>query len=162
MSDRTWEREYALLAERLTDSGIDVAAVEARLKAQRVETPSWGYADSGTRFGVFRIAGAPRTVYEKFEDAAQAHRYTGIAPAVAVHIPWDTVDDWAELARCAASLGVSVGAVNPNVFQDVDYRFGSLGSSVKATRDKAVRHMLECVDIMNETGSPALSLWFAD
>jgi L-rhamnose isomerase/sugar isomerase len=162
MLDKTWEREYALLAERLTDGGIDVAAVEARLKAQRIETPSWGYADSGTRFGVFRMAGAPRTVYEKFEDAAQAHRYTGIAPAVAVHIPWDTVDDWEELARCARSLGVSVGAVNPNVFQDVDYRFGSLGSSVKATRDKAVRHMLDCVDIMNATGSSALSLWFAD
>jgi L-rhamnose isomerase/sugar isomerase len=162
MPQSHWEREYALLAERLTDKGIDVPAIEARLKAQKIETPSWGYADGGTRFGVFRMPGAPRTVREKFEDAAQAHRYTGIAPAVAVHIPWDTVDDWTELACYAAQLGVTVGAVNPNVFQEYEYRFGSLGNRDAAVRRKAVDHMLDCVDIMNATKSKNLSLWFAD
>ena len=154
--------EYDLLAKRLTAEGIDLPAVEARLKAQKVETPSWGYADSGTRFGAFRMAGAPRNVFEKFEDAAQAHRYTGIAPGVAVHIPWDAGADWKELSQYARAQGVSVGAVNPNVFQDNDYRFGSLGSARQSVRDKAVAHMQECVEIMNIVGSPNLSLWFAD
>jgi len=157
-----YQAEYDLLARRLTDERIDVAAVEARLKAQRVETPSWGYADSGTRFGAFRMAGAPRTVFEKFEDAAQAHRYTGIAPGVAVHIPWDAGADWQELSEYARSLGVWVGAVNPNVFQDYEYRFGSLGSARQTVRDKAVAHMRECIEIMNAVGSKNLSLWFAD
>jgi len=156
------QAEYDLLTQRLTDEGVDVAAVEARLKAQKVETPSWGYADSGTRFGAFRMAGAPRTVFEKFEDAAQAHKHTGIAPGVAVHIPWDAGADWRELSECARSLGVSVGAVNPNVFQDFEYRFGSLGSVRQSVRDKAVAHMRECVEIMNVVGSKNLSLWFAD
>ncbi len=156
------DRAYALLADQLGESGIDVATVEARLKAQRVETPSWGYADGGTRFGVFRMAGAPRNVKEKFADAAQSQKFTGIAPGVAVHIPWDTVDDWSELAVYASSLGVHVGAVNPNVFQDYDYRFGSLGSVNPETRRKATHHIIDCVEIMNKTGSNALSLWFAD
>lgn len=156
------QAEYDLLTRRLTDEGVDVAAAESRLKAQTVETPSWGYADSGTRFGAFRMAGAPRTVFEKFEDAAQAHRYAGIAPGVAVHIPWDAGADWQELSEYARSLGVSVGAVNPNVFQDFEYRFGSLGSARQSVRDKAVAHMRECVEIMNVVGSKNLSLWFAD
>ena len=157
-----YQAEYDLLARRLADEGIDVATVEARLKAQAVETPSWGYADSGTRFGAFRMAGAPRTVFEKFEDAAQAHRYMGIASSVAVHIPWDSGADWSELSAYARSLGVSVGAVNPNVFQDFEYRFGSLGSARPSVRDKAVAHMRECVEIMHIVGSKNLSLWFAD
>ncbi len=157
-----YQAEYDLLARRLTDEGIDISEVESRLKAQRVETPSWGYADSGTRFGVFRQAGAPRNVFEKFEDAAQAHKYTGIAPGVAVHIPWDAGADWKELSDYAHAQGVTVGAVNPNVFQDYDYRFGSLGSARPDVRARAVAHMRECVDIMNIVGSRNLSLWFAD
>jgi L-rhamnose isomerase/sugar isomerase len=146
----------------LVESGIDVDAVEARLKAQRVETPSWGYADSGTRFGTFRQPGAASTVREKLADAAQAHRYTGIAPAVALHIPWDKVDDWADLADYGRSLGIEIGAINPNVFQDHDYRFGSLASERANVRKKALDHMSECVSIMRTVGSKALSLWFAD
>ena len=158
----TWEQEYALLAQRLQGSGVDVAQAEARLRSQQVETPSWGYADSGTRFGVFRMAGAPRTVEEKFEDAAQANKYTGIAQAVAVHIPWDMTGDWAKFAAYAKDLGVRVGAVNPNVFQDNDYRYGSITSSRADVRARAVAHMVECVGVMKEVGSDALSLWFAD
>ena len=157
-----YQAEYDLLSRRLIEEGIDLAAAEARLKMQQVETPSWGYADSGTRFGVFRMPGAPRNVFEKFEDAAQAHRYTGIAPAVALHIPWDAGADWSDLSKYAKSLGMSVGAVNPNVFQDYDYRFGSLGSTRPDVRARAVAHINECVEIMKTVGSQNLSLWFAD
>ena len=159
---QNWDAEYTLLRQRLEDSGVDVDGIEARLAAQEVETPSWGYADSGTRFGVFRMPGAPQNVRQKFEDAAEAHKYTGIAPGVAVHIPWDAGEDWDTLAQYAASLGVRIGAVNPNVFQDYEYRFGSLGNGNAAVRRKAVRHILDCVEIMNTVGSPLLSLWFAD
>ncbi len=162
MPKQTWEQEYALLAQRLSDTGIDVASVEARLKAQQVETPSWGYADSGTRFGVFRMPGAPRTVEEKFADAAQVNKYTGIARAVAVHIPWDTTDDWSKLTAYAKELNVQVGAVNPNVFQDNDYRYGSVTSARADVRARAIAHMQDCVQIMNQVGSRNLSLWFAD
>ena len=159
---KNYHAEYDLLSRRLIEEGIDLAAVEARLKAQQVETPSWGYADSGTRFGVFRMPGVPRNVFEKFEDAAQAHRYTGIAPAVALHIPWDAGADWSDLSKYAKSLGMSVGAINPNVFQDYDYRFGSLGSTRPEVRARAVAHIRECVEIMKTVGSQNLSLWFAD
>ena len=157
-----YQAEYDLLSRRLIEEGIDLAAAETRLKMQQVETPSWGYADSGTRFGVFRMPGAPRNVFEKFEDASQAHRYTGIAPAVALHIPWDAGADWSDLSKYAKSLGMSVGAVNPNVFQDYDYRFGSLGSTRPEVRARAVAHINECVEIMKTVGSQNLSLWFAD
>ncbi len=161
-NQQTWEQEYGLLAQRLSDMGIDVAGVEARLKSQQVETPSWGYADGGTRFGVFRMAGAPRTVEDKFADAAQVNKYTGIAKAVAVHIPWDTVADWTKLAAYAKDLGVEVGAVNPNVFQDDDYRYGSVTSARADVRARAVAHMQDCVGVMTEVGARNLSLWFAD
>lgn len=163
MAEQTpWEQDYARLARRLTEDGVDIAQAEARLAAQQVETPSWGYADSGTRFGVFRMAGAPRTVEEKLADAAQAHKYTGIAEAVAVHIPWDTVPDWAGLAARAKDMGLRIGAVNPNVFQDNDYRYGSLTSPRADVRARAISHMTECVAVMREVSSRVLSLWFAD
>ncbi|MDR3709623.1 MAG: L-rhamnose isomerase [Capsulimonadaceae bacterium] len=158
----TIDQAYQHLKSVLTDQGVDVDNVEARLKAQQIETPSWGYADSGTRFGVFKQAGVPRSVYEKFEDAAQANKFTGVASSVAVHIPWDTVDSWTELNKFAASLGLRVGAVNPNVFQDYDYRFGSFGSERADVRKRAVSHMKDCIAIMNAVGSKSLSLWFAD
>jgi L-rhamnose isomerase/sugar isomerase len=159
---RRWEQEYALLAARLEDDGIDVRLVEAKLKEQKIETPSWAYADSGTRFGVFKMAGTPRSVHEKFEDAAQVQKFTGIAPSVAVHIPWDTVEDWGEMQRAAGALGVLIGAVNPNLFQDRDYQYGSITHSDSGVRARAVAHMKDCVAIMNAVGSRDLSLWLAD
>lgn len=162
MNRTDWDARYALLRRELEDGGIDVDAVEAALKAQKIETPSWGYADSGTRFGTFKLPGAATNVHEKVADAAQAHRYTGIAPAVALHIPWDKVEDWAELAKYAQEQGVEIGAINPNLFQDDDYRFGSFASESAAVRDRALTHVADCIDIMRTTGSRALSLWFAD
>jgi L-rhamnose isomerase / sugar isomerase len=156
------ERDYAHLTESLAARGVDVEAVEERLRSQRVETPSWGYGNSGTRFKVFPQPGVPRDPFEKFEDAAQVHRLTGICPSVAIHIPWDRVDDYAELREHAASVGLEVGAVNPNLFQEEDYRLGSVCNPDPAVRRKATEHLLECVEIGREVGSDVLSLWFAD
>ncbi|MGA5323448.1 L-rhamnose isomerase [Streptomyces seoulensis] len=137
-------------------------AVKAALGAQTVETPSWAYANSGTRFKVFAQPGVPRTPFEKLDDAARVHAHTGVAPAVALHIPWDRVDDYGELAAHAAKLGLRIGTVNANVFQDDDYRLGSVTNPDPAVRRKAVRHLLDCVEIMEATGSRDLKLWFSD
>ncbi|MEW2181319.1 L-rhamnose isomerase [Streptomyces sp. NPDC005406] len=140
----------------------DIAAVKAALADQRIETPSWGYGNSGTRFKVFAQAGVPRTPYEKLEDAAKVHEFTGIAPKVSLHIPWDRVDDYAALAAHAKERGLELGAINSNTFQDDDYKLGSVCHPDAEVRRKAVGHLLECVDIMDETGSTDLKLWFAD
>ncbi len=155
-------KAYPLLAQQLTDRGVDVEAVKAALKAQRVETPSWGYGNSGTRFKVFAWPGAARNLREKLADAAHVHRLTGICPTVAIHIPWDKVDDWDELTAYADSLGVKIGAVNPNVFQDDAYKLGSICNPDREVRKQAIEHMLECIEIGKKVGSTVLSLWFAD
>ncbi|AGS73257.1 L-rhamnose isomerase [Streptomyces collinus] len=140
----------------------DLAAVKAALKSQAVETPSWAYGNSGTRFKVFAQEGVPRTAREKLADAAKVHEFTGVAPTVALHIPWDEVDDYAALAGFAEGHGVRLGAVNSNTFQDDAYRLGSICHPEAAVRRKALDHLLECVDIMDATGSRDLKLWFAD
>jgi L-rhamnose isomerase / sugar isomerase len=127
-----------------------------------VETPSWGYGDSGTRFATFQQPGRPRDVFERVDDAAEVHRLTGTAGAVALHFPWDTVDDLAALREHIAGQGLRVGAVNPNLFQDADYKLGSICHPDADVRAKAVEHLLDCIRIATELGSTAQSLWFAD
>ncbi len=153
---------YEDLARRLADSNVDLSSVEERLRAQRVETPSWGYGDTGTRFAVFPQKGVPRDPFEKMADAAQVHGLTGICSSVAIHIPWDKVDDYGELRGHAESLGLRIGAVNPNLFQDPEYKLGGVCNPDPAIRRKATDHLLECVEIAGETDSDVLSLWFAD
>jgi L-rhamnose isomerase/sugar isomerase len=155
---------YELLAEDLTQQGIDIEAVKARLKAQKIETPSWGYANSGTRFKAFAWPGAAVTTREKLDDAAMVHKMTGIAPSVALHIPWDKPEDndYAAMREYAEAQGITLGAINPNVFQDDAYRLGSLGNPNPGIREMALDHILECCEIMTKTGSRDLSLWFAD
>lgn len=157
-------RGYAALAEDITAKGLDVAAIKTALKAQHIETPSWGYANSGTRFKAFAWPGAARTTREKLDDAAMVHAMTGIAPSVAVHIPWDKPEDgdYAGMCQYAESKGITIGAVNPNVFQDDQYRLGSLGNPDPNVQEEALDHMLECCEIMGKLKSNALSLWFAD
>ncbi|GAB3115268.1 L-rhamnose isomerase [Streptomyces calidiresistens] len=138
------------------------SAVKAALATQAIETPSWAYGNSGTRFKVFAQEGVPRTPREKLEDAARVHELTGAAPSVALHIPWDRVDDYAALATFAKDLGLRLGTINSNVFQDDDYRLGSVCHPDPRVRRKALDHLLECVDIMDATGSRDLKLWFAD
>ena len=136
--------------------------VRAALRQQRIETPSWAYGNSGTRFKVFAQPGVPRNPEEKIADAAVVHRLTGVAPTVALHIPWDKVDDYAALAKYADDQGVGIGAINSNVFQDDDYKLGSVTNPDPTVRRKAIDHLLECVDIMDATGSRDLKLWFSD
>lgn len=132
------------------------------LAAQNIELPSWAFGNSGTRFKVFAQQGVPRDPFEKLADAAQVNQYTGAARTVALHIPWDKVDDYGALAAHAAGLGVQIGTINSNTFQDDDYMLGSVCHPDPAVRRKATEHLLECVDIMDATGSRDLKLWFAD
>ena len=136
-------------------------ALEEALRL-RVETPSWGYGDSGTRFGVFAWPGAARTLEEKLEDAAEVNRLTGVCPTVAIHIPWDRTGDWGAARRHAQDLGLRIGGVNPNLFQDQAYRLGSLCHPSREVRRRAVEHLLECVEISRAVGSDIVSLWLAD
>jgi len=155
----------------------DPTLAAARLRELVIETPSWGYADSGTRFGVFPQPGRPRDAFERVDDAAEVHRLTGTAGAVALHFPWDAVDDLGELRDHIARAGLRVGAVNPNLFEDPDFKLGSVTHPDRRVREKAVDHLLECVGIATELAAtalpgasrsspqpapPALSLWLAD
>jgi L-rhamnose isomerase/sugar isomerase len=153
---------YDALAQRLRDDGHDLGAIERAMTELQIETPSWGYGDSGTRFATFSQSGRPRDVFERIDDAAEVHRLTGTAPAVALHFPWDAVEEYGELRAHIAAAGLRVGAVNPNLFQDPDYKLGSVTNPDARVRSKAVGHLIECVGIARELGSSALSLWFAD
>jgi L-rhamnose isomerase/sugar isomerase len=132
------------------------------LRAMSIELPSWAFGNSGTRFKVFAQPGVPRNPFEKIADAARVHAHTGTAPSVALHIPWDKVDDYRVLGRAAQDAGIRLGTINANVFQDDDYKLGSVANPDPAVRRKALDHLLECVDIMDQTGSSDLKLWFAD
>ncbi len=132
------------------------------LEAQAIELPSGAFGNSGTRFKVFTTAGTPRNPREKIEDAATVHRFTGLAPSVALHIPWDKVEDFADLKKHAEDHGVRLGTINSNTFQDDIYRFGSLTHVDKKVRQAAIDHHFECIDIMGETGSRDLKIWLAD
>ncbi|MFN3653013.1 MAG: TIM barrel protein [Armatimonadota bacterium] len=158
------DSEYDFLAERLQARGVDLQSVTEALKRQCIETPSWGYADSGTRFGSFAQPGAAVTVAEKLADAAQVHRHTGIAPQVAVHVLWDLPDEAAieSVPALAEELGVRIGSINPTLFQDPLYWMGSFGNRDVVARRRAVQHCLDSVEIGRQLGSTALSLWFAD
>ena len=138
------------------------AAMTGILEAQAIELPSWAFGNSGTRFKVFTTAGTPRNPYEKIEDAATVHRFTGLAPSVALHIPWDKVDDFVELKGHGEGLSVSLGTMNSTSLQDDIYRFGSLTHVDKKVRQAAIDHHLECIEIMDKTGSRDLKIWLAD
>jgi L-rhamnose isomerase/sugar isomerase len=127
-----------------------------------IEVPSWAYGNSGTRFKVFTTPGTPRDPFEKIADAAQVNALTGLAPKVSLHIPWDKVDDFGELTAFAADHGVAIGGINSNLFQDDDYRLGSLTNSDERIRTKAIAHHRECIDIMRHTGSTDLKIWLPD
>jgi L-rhamnose isomerase / sugar isomerase len=138
------------------------ADVVGELEHQAIELPSWAFGNSGTRFKVFAQPGVPRDPYEKVADAAQVHRFTGLAPSVALHIPWDRVDDFDKLRRHAEDQGVRLGTINTNTFQDDDYKFGSLTHVDESVRAKAIAHMHECIDIMDAVGSRDLKVWLPD
>ena len=136
--------------------------ITPQLAGLAIELPSWAFGNSGTRFKVFPQPGVPRDPFEKISDAAQVHDLTGLAPSVALHIPWDRVDSFAELGEHARQLGVALGTINSNTFQDENYKLGSLCHHDAAVRQQAIDHHFECIDIMHETGSRDLKIWLAD
>jgi L-rhamnose isomerase/sugar isomerase len=154
--------QFTFLREQLQQHGIDVDTVLQEINDFMIETPSWGYGNSGTRFKVFPGQGAARTLFEKLEDAAMVQRVTGVCPGVAIHIPWDQVSDWTQAQQYADRLGVHIGAVNPNLFQDDVYRLGSLCHPDAAVRRQAINHVVDCIDIAREVHSEVVSLWLAD
>ncbi|SHJ96456.1 L-rhamnose isomerase [Alicyclobacillus tolerans] len=156
------DKAYYLFEEIQTNRGIRIDKVKEKIKKLAIETPSWGYGDSGTRFKVFQKAGIPRNAFEKIDDAAMVHRLTGVCPSVAIHIPWDKVEDYGQLAEHAHHQGLRIGAVNPNLFQDNDYMLGSVCNVDPIVRKKALAHLLECVQVAKEVQSDNISLWLAD
>jgi len=152
-----------VLTESLRRKRIDIESVKHALKNLTIETPTWAYGDSGTRFKVFKQPGAARNIFEKLQDAACVHQYTGVTPSVAVHVLWDFADcDADEVRNFAESLGIRIGAVNPTLFEQDEYRFGSIANPAPAVRQKAVAHMLDAIDIMRRCDCKYLSLWLAD
>src|SRR5579859_7577441 len=146
-----------LLAEHDT-----LARVAPALTRLEVETPSWGYGNSGTRFKVFPQAGVPRNPFEKIEDAATVARFTGVAKSIALHIPWDRVDDFSMLAAFARERDVRIGGINSNTFQDEDYKLGSLCHASADVRKKAIAHILDCCEIARQTDSRVVKVWLGD
>lgn len=138
------------------------ADIAASLAELAIELPSWAFGNSGTRFKVFAQRGVPRDPFEKIADAAQVQKHTGLAPTVALHIPWDKVDSFGALRRHAEDQGVALGTINSNTFQDDDYKLGSLAHADARIRQKALDHHYACIDIMDETGSRDLKIWLAD
>ncbi len=139
--------------------------VAAALDSFAIELPSWGFANTGTRFGKFMQAAAATTTAEKMADAGLVHSLTGACPTVALHVLWDFPNGLAsadDVCRTAAASGVKPGSINPNVFQDQEYKYGSLGNPDPAVRKRALSHLLECAGIATKTGSRDVSLWFAD
>ena len=137
---------------------MDEPAVLERLRRLEIETPSWGYGNSGTRFHVYPWPGAARTVHERIDDAALVHRLTGACPSVALHIPWDAVDDYGALRRYAEDQGLRVGAINPNLFGDDAYRLGSLCHPDASVRVRALDHCRECIDIAERRRTPPVTM----
>jgi len=151
------------ILDGVRQAGGDPDALLERLRTWQIETPSWGFADAGTRFGTWKQASAARTIDEKLADAGQVHKYTGICPTVAVHVQWDFPDGFdRKVLTVAEAAGVKIGAINPNLFQDQCYKFGSLASPDRAARQQAVRHCLDSIEIGRQTESEVLSLWLAD
>ena len=147
----------------LTSHQIDT--LNTALNSFHIELPSWGFANTGTRFGKFLQPAAATSTEEKFADAGQVHRWTGVCPTVALHVLWDLpngVDDVPHVQTLARNNGLRAGAINPNVFQDQVYKYGSLGNPDAAVRQEALKHILDSIEIARRLGSRDLSLWFAD
>ncbi len=162
-NDRTLEQQAQRILNDVADQGRNPKALMERLASLRIEIPSWGFADTGTRFGKFLQPAAARTTEEKLEDAAEVHRRTGICPSVAIHVLWDFPAGWdPQVAHRAHELGMKIGSINPNLFQDQCYKYGSLANPDPKIRAVAVQHCLNSIELAKEAGSGLLSLWLAD
>lgn len=158
--------DYDALGAHLARRGIDIDAVKAKVAAYDVAIPSWGVGTGGTRFARFPGLGEPRDIFDKMDDCAVIHQLTGATPSVSLHIPWDKADPAALKAK-AEETGLSFDAMNSNTFQDQpgqdhSYKFGSLSHTDAATRQQAVEHNIECIEIGKAIGSKALTVWIGD
>ena len=161
------EEDYAALGRKLSRTGIDIEAIKDRVAGFSVAVPSWGAGRGGTRFAKFPIAGEPTNIHEKLEDCAVINQLSRVTPRVSPHFPWDKVSDYKGLREEAQSLGLGFDAVNSNTFQDQvgqaqTYATGSLSSTVEATRQQAVEHNIECIEIGRQLGSTDLTVWVGD
>ncbi|MDG2003041.1 MAG: TIM barrel protein [Novosphingobium sp.] len=161
------EDDFAALGRKLERNGVDIEAVKERAKGWSVAVPSWGAGRGGTRFAKFPLAGEPTNIHEKLEDCAVIHQLGTTTPRVSPHFPWDCVDDYAALREEAGSYGLHFDAVNSNTFQDQPgqehtYATGSLASTVEATRQQAVAHNIDCIEIGQQLGSSAITVWVGD
>ena len=161
------EEDYAALGRKLSRTGIDIDAIKDRVAGFSVAVPSWGAGRGGTRFAKFPIAGEPTNIHEKLEDCAVINQLSRVTPRVSPHLPWDKVSDYKALREEAQSLGLGFDAVNSNTFQDQPgqaqtYATGSLSSTVEATRQQAVEHNIECIEIGRQLGSTDLTVWVGD
>jgi L-rhamnose isomerase/sugar isomerase len=161
------EDDYAALGRKLERSGIAIDAIKDRVAGFSVAVPSWGAGRGGTRFAKFPIAGEPTDIHEKLEDCAVINQLCRITPRVSPHFPWDKVSDYKALREEAAGLGLGFDAVNSNTFQDQpgqahSYSTGSLASTLEATRQQAVEHNIECIEIGQQLGSRDLTVWVGD
>jgi len=153
----------AILGAIMNSAATD--AIVFALDAFRIELPTWGFANTGTRFGKYLQPAAATTISEKLSDAGHVHALTGICPTVALHAQWDLprgLDDAAEVESLASRAGLAPGAINPNLFQDQDYKFGSFGNPDPGVRAKALDHCRECIGVARRLRSRDISLWFAD
>ncbi|MDR6759076.1 L-rhamnose isomerase/sugar isomerase [Mycoplana sp. BE70] len=159
--------DYAHLGEQLARRGVDIDAVKKKVAAYAVAVPSWGVGTGGTRFARFPGEGEPRDIFDKLEDCAVIHELTRATPTVSLHIPWDKVADLGALKEKGEALGLGFDAMNSNTFSDTpgqehSYKFGSLSHANAATRQQAVEHNIECIEIGRKLGSKALTVWIGD
>jgi L-rhamnose isomerase / sugar isomerase len=161
------KEDYLSLGQRLARRGIDIDAVKAKVAAYSVAVPSWGVGTGGTRFARFPGLGEPRHIFDKLEDCSVINELTRATPTVSLHIPWDKTKDSKELVEKGKALGLGFDAMNSNTFQDQpgqkhSYKFGSLSNEKKATRNQAIEHNIECIEIGKAIGSKALTVWIGD
>jgi L-rhamnose isomerase / sugar isomerase len=161
------EDDYASLGRNLERRGVAIDAIKNKVAAFSVAVPSWGAGRGGTRFAKFPIAGEPTNIHEKLEDCAVVNQLSAATPRVSPHFPWDKVSDYKGLREEAASYNLGFDAVNSNTFQDQSgqaqsYNTGSLSSTVEATRQQAIEHNIECIEIGQQIGSTDLTVWVGD
>jgi L-rhamnose isomerase / sugar isomerase len=160
----TWEKQYDVLANTLSECGLDVESIKARIKNLVIELPSWAVGNSGTRYGVFRQPGAARSIWEKVDDCAEIQRVLGVCPVMASHVNWDKTNDgrYEPVRAYAAEKGLRIGTVHPNTFLGQEYKFGSVCNPFAEVRQQTIDHFVDCVRITREFGSKSVGIWLAD
>ena len=160
----TWEKQYDVLADALSECGLDVERIKATIQRLVVELPSWAVGNSGTRYGVFRQPGAARTIWEKVDDCAEIQRVLGVCPVMASHVNWDKTEDgrYEPVRAYAAEKGLRIGTVHPNTFLGQVYKFGSVCNPYAEVRQQTIDHFIDCVRITREFGSKSVGIWLAD